>query len=151
MVFSAKFWGVRGSIACPSPRHVGFGGNTSCLEIRAGDQRLIFDAGTGIRSLGRDIVDHDVRFAHLLLTHTHWDHINGLPFFAPLYAPGNVIGIYGPQQPGLAIEAAVRQQMQAEYSPLYGTTLGANVRFHDLHEESLEFGPVKVVFHVCKI
>lgn len=85
MGFAVKFWGVRGSIACPSPRHVGFGGNTSCLEVIAGETRIVLDAGTGIRPLGHELMRDRVRSAHLLLTHTHWDHINGFPFFGPAF------------------------------------------------------------------
>jgi phosphoribosyl 1,2-cyclic phosphodiesterase len=85
MGFAVKFWGVRGSIACPSPRHVGFGGNTSCLEVIAGEHHIVLDAGTGIRGLGQSFLQQDVRSAHLLLTHTHWDHINGFPFFGPAF------------------------------------------------------------------
>ena len=85
MAFAVKFWGVRGSIACPSARHVGYGGNTSCLEVIAGEERIVLDAGTGIRSLGHEFLKDDVRSAHLLLTHAHWDHINGFPFFAPAF------------------------------------------------------------------
>jgi phosphoribosyl 1,2-cyclic phosphodiesterase len=83
--FWVKFWGVRGSIACPSPKHMVYGGNTSCLEVGAGDQRIILDAGTGIRELGRAWLQEDVRRGRLLLTHTHWDHINGFPFFGPAF------------------------------------------------------------------
>jgi phosphoribosyl 1,2-cyclic phosphodiesterase len=89
MSFAVKFWGVRGSIACPSPDHIEYGGNTSCIEIKAGDYRFILDAGTGIRSLGQDFLKSGVKKSHILLTHTHWDHINGFPFFAPAYVPGN--------------------------------------------------------------
>lgn len=84
-MFSIRFWGVRGSIACPSPNHIKFGGNTSCVEVAAGDHCFILDAGTGIRGLGKVFLEKDVRDIHLLLTHTHWDHINGFPFFRPAY------------------------------------------------------------------
>ena len=87
MAFKVKFWGVWGSIACPSPRHIGFGGNTSCIEVAAGGDRIIFDAGTGIRSLGQWMLKKDVKRAHLMLSHTHWDHINGFPFFTPAFLP----------------------------------------------------------------
>lgn len=87
MAFKVKFWGVRGSIACPSPRHIGFGGNTSCIEVSAGGERVIFDAGTGIRSLGQWMLKKEVKHAHLMLSHTHWDHINGFPFFTPAFLP----------------------------------------------------------------
>ncbi|MBK8907270.1 MAG: MBL fold metallo-hydrolase [Rhodospirillales bacterium] len=84
-MLSIRFWGVRGSIACPSPHHIRFGGNTSCVEVAAGDHCFILDAGTGIRELGKVFQENDVRNVHLLLTHTHWDHINGFPFFRPAY------------------------------------------------------------------
>lgn len=84
-MLSIRFWGVRGSIACPSPHHIRFGGNTSCVEVAAGDHCFILDAGTGIRGLGKVFQENDVRNVHLLLTHTHWDHINGFPFFRPAY------------------------------------------------------------------
>src|SRR6188768_3534618 len=85
---AVRFWGVRGSIACPSPTHVRYGGNTSCLEVTAGEHTIILDAGTGIRSLGHSILDRGLTSAHLLLTHSHWDHINGFPFFGPGFKKG---------------------------------------------------------------
>ena len=85
MSFKVKFWGVRGSIATPSPKHVAYGGNTSCVEVACGGRRVIFDAGTGIRNLGHWLLRKDVNEAHLLLSHTHWDHINGFPFFSPAF------------------------------------------------------------------
>jgi phosphoribosyl 1,2-cyclic phosphodiesterase len=88
MSVKVKFWGVRGSIACPSPYHVVYGGNTSCVEVSNDKANIILDAGTGIRGLGQDYVRRHLRSGVLLLTHTHWDHINGFPFFAPVYVPG---------------------------------------------------------------
>ena len=85
MSFWVKFWGVRGSIACPAPTHMAFGGNTSCLQVEAAGEHIILDAGTGIRGLGAAYMQEGVREATLLLTHTHWDHINGFPFFAPVF------------------------------------------------------------------
>ena len=82
-----KFWGVRGSIATPSPRHIAYGGNTSCVEVRVGDKLVIFDSGTGIRNLGNQLLKEDITSFHILLSHTHWDHMNGFPFFAPAYNP----------------------------------------------------------------
>jgi len=85
MTFELEFWGVRGSIACPSPDHVRYGGNTSCVELRAGETLVILDAGTGIKRLGDSLLTRKIKHADLLLTHVHWDHINGFPFFAPAY------------------------------------------------------------------
>ncbi|MEQ8195160.1 MAG: MBL fold metallo-hydrolase, partial [Rhodospirillales bacterium] len=81
MAFTLKFWGVRGSIACPLPSHMEFGGNTSCIEVTVGEHRFILDSGTGIRSLGQTFARDGVIDTKLLFTHTHWDHINGFPFF----------------------------------------------------------------------
>jgi phosphoribosyl 1,2-cyclic phosphodiesterase len=81
------FWGVRGSIACPAKTHLRYGGNTSCVEVSLGEERYIFDSGTGIRALGHTFFKADHRRGTLLLSHTHWDHIQGFPFFAPAYDP----------------------------------------------------------------
>lgn len=79
------FWGVRGTIPCASPHHVGFGGNTSCVEVTAGGHTIVLDAGTGVRMLGGALMKRRVRRGTVLFTHTHWDHIHGFPFFAPAY------------------------------------------------------------------
>ena len=85
MSFKLKFWGVRGSIACPSPNHIAFGGNTSCIEVSAGGTRIILDAGTGIRNMGHWLQRKNITEATVLLSHVHWDHINGFPFFSPAF------------------------------------------------------------------
>ena len=85
MSFKLKFWGVRGSIACPSAKYVSYGGNTSCIEVSLGGRRIIFDCGTGMRNLGHYFVRKNAKDAHILLSHTHWDHINGFPFFTPAF------------------------------------------------------------------
>lgn len=89
MSFKLKFWGVRGSIPCPSPDHILFGGNTSCLEVTAGGHQIILDAGTGIRNLGHWSFRKGVSKATILFSHTHWDHVTGFPFFAPAFHPGH--------------------------------------------------------------
>ena len=88
MGFKIKFWGVRGSIACPTANHLAFGGNTSCIEVSVGGTKIILDAGTGIRSLGSWFMRKDVKHATVLMSHTHWDHINGFPFFVPAFNDG---------------------------------------------------------------
>ena len=88
MGFKVKFWGVRGSIACPTANHLAFGGNTSCIEVSVGGTKIILDAGTGIRSLGSWFMRKDVKHATILMSHTHWDHINGFPFFVPAFNAG---------------------------------------------------------------
>jgi len=87
MSLKVKFWGVRGSIACPSPNHIAFGGNTSCVEVAAGGHRFILDAGTGVRNLGHWIFRKGPPRGTFLFSHTHWDHITGFPFFAPAFHP----------------------------------------------------------------
>ena len=93
--FTVQFWGVRGSIAVPGPKTVRYGGNTSCLEVRCGDHLIILDAGTGIRDLGYKLIPECPLDTNLYITHTHFDHICGLPFFAPLFIPGNKITMRG--------------------------------------------------------
>ena len=85
MSFKIKFWGVRGSIACPSPNHISIGGNTSCIEVSCGGTRIILDSGTGIRNLGHWLIRKNVHQATMLLSHVHWDHICGFPFFSPAF------------------------------------------------------------------
>ena len=87
MTIRVKIWGCRGSIACPSPTHLKYGGNTTCLEVDAGDQKFILDCGTGIRNLGQQLSNVGSKHCDILLTHTHWDHINGFPFFEPAFDP----------------------------------------------------------------
>jgi phosphoribosyl 1,2-cyclic phosphodiesterase len=87
--FSVTFWGVRGSIACPEPEMLRYGGNTSCIEVRCGNHLLIFDAGTGLRPLGKKLAQEGNLDADLFLSHTHFDHVSGLPFFGPAFLPTN--------------------------------------------------------------
>ncbi len=119
-MFYVKFWGVRGSVACCSPGHVRYGGNTSCVEVGAGDQRFILDAGTGIRPLSKVFRADDVRTIYLLLSHTHWDHINGFPFFRPAYDPKCRMHIYAGhlKRQGLSIANVLGQQMREPVFPV---------------------------------
>ncbi len=105
-----RFWGVRGSIACPGPDTVRYGGNTSCVEIRCGDRLMIFDGGTGLRLLGNELMGAG-RPAELDLfySHTHFDHICGLPFFAPCYDARSHIRIWAGHLNGIGIEARAEQ------------------------------------------
>jgi len=93
--FSIHFWGVRGSIPTPSISTVRYGGNTPCVEMRCNGKRLIFDGGTGLRVLGQCLLKEMPLEAHLFFTHSHWDHIQGFPFFTPAYIAGNSFKIYG--------------------------------------------------------
>jgi glyoxylase-like metal-dependent hydrolase (beta-lactamase superfamily II) len=95
MGMTIRFWGVRGSIPSPGPETAEVGGNTSCVEVECGDTRIILDAGTGIRPLGSRLVEQHELQIHLLLSHYHWDHIHGLPFFAPVYLPSAKLEVFG--------------------------------------------------------
>ncbi len=133
MTFRIKFWGVRGSIACASAEHIKYGGNTSCIEVQVGDRRFVLDAGTGIRNLGMAFFKHDVREIHLLLTHTHWDHINGFPFFGPAYDPKRTIHIMAGHllQNNSSIEEVLSTQMHNPMFPVPLEAMRATKRFED--------------------
>lgn len=131
-MFRIRFWGVRGSIACPSPDHVKYGGNTSCIEMAVGDHRFVLDAGTGIRGVGKVFLEADVRVITLLLTHTHWDHINGFPFFTPAYDPKRSMRIMaGHLSEEGGIRGVLSQQMDNPMFPVPLTTMNAAMRFED--------------------
>lgn len=131
-MFSVKFWGVRGSIACSSPNHVRYGGNTSCVEVVVGDERFILDAGTGIRCLSKSFLAADVRRIVLLLSHAHWDHINGLPFFRPAYDPRRSMHVYaGHLRHQGGIQHVLGLQMAAPVFPLPLDAMKAIVDFED--------------------
>jgi phosphoribosyl 1,2-cyclic phosphodiesterase len=148
MSYAVKFWGVRGSIACSSPDHVIFGGNTSCVEIIAGGSVIILDAGTGIRPLGQSLLRRGVTSAHLLLTHAHWDHINGFPFFAPAHRPGFALRVMAghlSERPG-GIRAVLARQMEDPTFPVPLTIMRAQVTFEDFRAgETLSLGEDVVV------
>jgi phosphoribosyl 1,2-cyclic phosphodiesterase len=128
-----RFWGVRGSIATPGPQTARYGGNTSCVEMRCGRRRLVFDAGSGLRLLGQELdragrkVDLD-----LFYSHTHLDHVVGLPFFAPAYAAGNRIRMWaGHLKPPLGIKAVLDKMMSAPLFPVPLGILAAHLEFRD--------------------
>lgn len=145
-----RFWGTRGSIAKPGQTTLRYGGNTSCVEIRASDGTLIvLDCGTGAHELGGELVSSgsDATHGHLLIGHTHWDHIQGFPFFAPLFVPDNVWEIYAPGGRGRNIEASLAGQMSYEYFPITFDALNADVRMHDLKEGVFDVGCFRVTTH----
>lgn len=132
MAFKVKFWGVRGSIACPGALHSQFGGNTSCVEVSMGGRRVIFDAGTGIRNLGKWFLKRDVRRATILLSHTHWDHINGLPFFQPSFHKGYHFDIMaGHLLPRERIFRVIGGQMTEPFFPVPIDKLSASFAYTD--------------------
>jgi len=127
-----KFWGVRGSIPTPGAKTNKYGGNTTCIEIRtANDELIILDAGTGIHQLTQTLLPKMPIDAHILITHTHWDHIHGLPFCTPIYIAGNKLTIYGGQdlKTGEGIERTLRVQMQHSFFPIEEHELKADVSY----------------------
>ena len=132
-----RFWGTRGSIAAPGPGTVRYGGNTSCVEMRtAADELFVFDSGTGIRELGRDLSapGRGSVHGHILLSHTHWDHIQGFPFFWPAFVEGNEFTIYAARDLDRDLESVLAGQMEYTYFPVRLADMHATVRFCDLDE-----------------
>jgi len=140
-----RFWGVRGSIATPGRETMIYGGNTSCLEIEDDDGNImVFDAGTGIRSLGNDLAKRKVKDIHLFITHTHWDHIQGFPFFTPAYIPGNTIQIYGPKHFEKSLKKIMDLQMDYAYFPISMQQLNAKITYADLREATVQIGKTTI-------
>ena len=136
MTLRVRFWGTRGSIPTPGPDTVRYGGNTPCLEVRgAGDALAILDAGTGLRELGRALLASGAPLtADLYLTHAHWDHIQGLPFFAPLFRSGHRFRIWADEGQLRRIERAVRAQMAPDVFPIPFEEVRAAIEFRALGE-----------------
>jgi phosphoribosyl 1,2-cyclic phosphodiesterase len=131
-----KIWGCRGSLPAPGPATVKFGGNTSCVEVVLGDEEaLVFDAGTGIRELGRDLLERRTRRIHLFLTHLHLDHLEGLRFFAPLWDRTVSLEIWGPRSPVLPLRERILRAFSPPLFPLDLRDVPARITFHDLPGE----------------
>jgi phosphoribosyl 1,2-cyclic phosphodiesterase len=130
--FFVRFWGVRGSIACPGPDYVRYGGNTSCLEMRCDGRLLIFDGGTGLRELGEMLQDEQPIDADIFFTHTHVDHINGVPFFRPLFATQNRFTVSaGHLEDAVGLRTVLGQLMEAPIFPVPLEIFGAELAFRD--------------------
>ncbi|MDR2110535.1 MAG: MBL fold metallo-hydrolase, partial [Spirochaetaceae bacterium] len=144
-MLSVRFWGVRGSIPCPGPRTVLFGGNTSCLEIRADERLIIVDLGTGLKPLGDWLMDHELPKAPLdadiFITHTHWDHIMGFPMFSPLFLPETRLRIWGPvSYEDDTLESILGAQLSYRYWPVRLNDLAAQIAYGQIKETSLDLG-----------
>lgn len=142
-----RFWGVRGSIPTPGPSTIFYGGNTSCVEVRADGEIIIFDAGSGIRGLGlqlsREFKDRALSLT-LLLTHTHWDHIQGFPFFMPAYNPENRLRICGYEGATQGLSKTLSGQMESPYFPIGLEEVPANIQIEELKDLEFNIGRVKV-------
>ena len=142
-----RFWGTRGSIAAPGPSTARFGGNTSCVEVRASDGTvIILDCGTGARELGLHLAQtmpQPIRL-HLFIGHTHWDHIQGFPFFVPAFLPGSELNIYAPLGFQRGLEEAMAGQMEYSYFPVKMRDLRSRIHFTELDEGFFRVGGVLV-------
>ncbi len=140
-----KFWGVRGSIASPGPETAAVGGNTSCVEVQCGSTSLILDAGTGVRRLGDALLSEGPVDATLLLSHLHWDHIQGLPFFVPAYLPSTKLQIAGSGHGVMSVSDALAHQMTAPVFPVRLDELGAQIRMREVRSgQTFEVGDALV-------
>ena len=143
-----RFWGTRGSIHKPGPTTIKYGGNTSCVELRTNRGTLVvIDCGTGAHDLGRELVRQQgtATRGHILISHTHWDHIQGIPFFEPFFNPGDEWDIYGPRGLLQSIRDTLAGQMQHNYFPVSVDNFGATIRYHDLVEGAFDIDDLHVV------
>lgn len=142
-----RFWGVRGSIATPGPDTAYYGGNTTCVEVRADGEIIILDAGTGIRPLGLKLINEfksEPMRATVLLTHTHWDHIQGFPFFIPAYNPKNQLRILGYEGARQGLLNTLSSQMESPYFPISMQEMPGNIEYLELKDLEFNVGNVKV-------
>jgi phosphoribosyl 1,2-cyclic phosphodiesterase len=140
-----KFWGVRGSVTTPGPTTVRYGGNTTSIEVRAGGALIILDAGTGIRELGYDLTTRgDPEHIFLLITHTHWDHINGFPFFPPAFMSDYSIDVYGTRLHDRSLEQIFSRQMDYSFFPVAQTQMDASLNFHNIKETSFSINDIQI-------
>ena len=137
-----KFWGVRGSTPTPQIENLRYGGNTSCVEVRVNGQLYIFDCGTGFRILGKSLLEEFANaplYAHIFLSHFHWDHIQGIPFFAPLYENPDSFFFFHSSNRGGGLRATIENQMADPYFPVNMAEMAAHRNFYDIGEGRISF------------
>jgi len=144
------FWGTRGSISTPGPQTEKYGGNTPCVSVRQGSTIIILDAGTGIRELGLRLMREYEKTGtplevHLFLSHTHWDHIQGLPFFAPAYLPDTKLNIYGSPKKGRFLAAILEKQMDTQYFPVSMHEWKSQVTIGEIGSDGVDVNGISVV------
>jgi phosphoribosyl 1,2-cyclic phosphodiesterase len=144
-MLQVRFWGDRGSIPCPGPATVKYGGNTSCLEIRADEKLVIIDFGTGVKPLGDWLMANDFKRgpidADIFITHTHWDHIMGFPMFTPIFIPTSNLRVRGPvSYEDETLESIISAQLSYRYWPVRASELSAHIEYDQIKETSLDLG-----------
>ncbi|MGH9184345.1 MAG: MBL fold metallo-hydrolase [Acidimicrobiales bacterium] len=144
-MLNVTFYGVRGSTPCPCDANRRYGGNTACVTLESpGADPIVLDLGTGLRFWGETLPDDGSFGGAALITHLHWDHVQGLPFFVPIDRPGATLDIYGPAQEGTTLESAFEEFMRPPYFPVRFTDLRGEIRFHDVGDTDLAVGDAKV-------
>ena len=140
-----KFWGVRGSIPTPGPETVRYGGNTSCSELRHDDKLFILDAGSGLRVFGNELLKSGKPImASIFISHMHWDHIQGIPFFTPAFIPSNHFTFYGSEPAGKDLPTIIADQMDPTYFPIEMKEMGSTMDFKPLFEDKYEIDGIQV-------
>lgn len=140
-----RFWGVRGSVPTPGPTTAKVGGNTACVELRVGDECVIFDAGSGLRLLGAEVMGRKQANLSILLSHYHWDHLLGLPFFAPIFQKGARLSIYGEGKSEGGPREALEREFSSPHFPVLLKMLPCTLDFHDVHPgDTFTLGPVEI-------
>ncbi len=134
MTMHIRFWGVRGSCPTPGPETAGVGGNTSCIEVTAGRTRIVLDGGTGLRGLGNELLRQGPVDASVLLSHVHWDHIQGIPFFTPIYVPGTRLHFVAGTHTQ-TLEQSMRRQMSAPHFPVDLSEVPATISFMEVRDK----------------
>ena len=139
------FWGVRGSLPCPGPQYLKYGGNTSCVEVSVGGETIILDAGTGLRACGLNLLRSGVSSGHIFLSHLHHDHIMGFPFFGPAYDPKFHLSVYASQRPRQTLRGAIEAYMSEPFFPVSLSEVMPSVTFSDLSPtETIRLGQATV-------
>jgi phosphoribosyl 1,2-cyclic phosphodiesterase len=145
-MLTLRFWGVRGSIPTPGVNTVIYGGNTSCIEVRADERLIIIDLGSGAHLLGDWLLENELKIkgkikADILLTHTHWDHVMGFPMFTPIYTPGFEFNVIGPASlEDEDLKAIIENQLSTQYWPVQADRLAANIKYSQIKETTVDLG-----------
>ena len=136
--FYFKFWGVRGSIASPGPDTQKYGGNTACVEVKAGKHIIILDGGTGLRRLGSQLMQEpSPKVLHIFLSHLHWDHIQGIPFFIPAFIKGNHVRFYGENKDTQSLKEILEAQMHSPNFPVPLSIMQAQIDFIEIKADQV--------------